>query len=95
MVVHWRKERGSGWAWRSVVNGFGAVLTGVVFVVVAYEKFFDGAWMVLIFIPILIAMMVFIRAPVRLVGPAARDAARAPRFRSRTATTGWSSRSRA
>ncbi|MGD0122855.1 MAG: APC family permease [Candidatus Limnocylindrales bacterium] len=61
MVVHWRKERSSGWAWRSLVNGFGAILTGVVFVVVAYEKFGNGAWMVLIFIPTLIAMMVFIR----------------------------------
>ena len=61
MVVHWRKERSSGWAWRSVVNGFGAILTGVVFLVVAYEKFGNGAWMVLIFIPTLIAMMVFIR----------------------------------
>jgi hypothetical protein len=61
MVIHWRKERSSGWAWRSVVNGFGAILTGVVFVVVASEKFFNGAWMVLIFIPALIAMMMFIR----------------------------------
>ena len=61
MVVHWRKERSSGWAWRSLVNGFGAILTGVVFLVVAYEKFGNGAWMVLIFIPTLIAMMVFIR----------------------------------
>jgi amino acid transporter len=61
MVIHWRKERSSGWAWRSVLNGFGAILTGVVFLVVAYEKFFYGAWMVLIFIPALIAMMLFIR----------------------------------
>ena len=61
MVVHWRKERSPGWAWRSLVNGFGAILTGVVFFVVAYEKFGNGAWMVLIFIPTLIAMMVFIR----------------------------------
>ena len=60
MVVHWRRERSSGWAWRSLVNGLGAILTGVVFVVVASEKFFDGAWMVLLFIPFLIAMMVFI-----------------------------------
>src|SRR5664280_1499058 len=61
MVIHWGKERSSGWAWRSIVNGFGAILTGVVFVVVAYEKFFTGAWMVLIFIPALIAMMVFVK----------------------------------
>jgi len=60
MVIHWRRERSSGWAWRSLVNGFGAVLTGVVFLVVASEKFFDGAWMVLLFIPLLIAMMLFV-----------------------------------
>jgi len=60
MVIHWRKERSSGWAWRSLVNGFGAILTGVVFVVVATEKFVDGAWMVLLFIPMLIAMMLFV-----------------------------------
>ena len=50
MVIHWRKERSSGWAWRSLVNGFGAILTGVVFIVVATEKFAAGAWMVLLFI---------------------------------------------
>ena len=61
MVIHWRKERNPGWAWRCMLNGFGAVLTGIVFLVVAYEKFFNGAWMVLIFIPTLIAMMMFIR----------------------------------
>jgi amino acid transporter len=61
MVVHWRKERSPGWAWRSLVNGVGAVLTGVVFIVVAYEKFDAGAKLVLVFIPMLIAMMMFIR----------------------------------
>jgi amino acid transporter len=61
MVIHWRKERSPGWAWRSIVNGVGAVLTGVVFVVVAMEKFDAGAKLVLVFIPILIAMMMFIR----------------------------------
>ena len=61
MVIHWRKERSPGWAWRSIVNGVGAVLTGVVFVVVALEKFDAGAKLVLVFIPILIGMMMFIR----------------------------------
>jgi len=60
MVLHWRTEKGPGWAWRMAVNGFGACVTGVVFLVVASEKFVDGAWMVLTLIPILIAIMVFI-----------------------------------
>ncbi len=60
MVLHWRKERGPGWLWRSAVNGFGAVLTAVVFLIVASEKFREGAWMVLVFIPVLFAMMWFV-----------------------------------
>jgi amino acid transporter len=60
MVLHWRSERGSGWIWRGLVNGFGACLTGVVFLVVASEKFVDGAWMVLAMIPVLMAIMAFV-----------------------------------
>lgn len=60
MILHWRRVRDPGWQWRSMINGSGAVVTGVVFVVVASEKFRDGAWMVLVIIPILIAMMLFI-----------------------------------
>ncbi|HEX7491617.1 MAG TPA: APC family permease [Candidatus Limnocylindrales bacterium] len=60
MVRHWFKEKGPGWAWRALVNGTGALLTAIVFVVVATVKFWDGAWMVLVFIPILIAMMLFV-----------------------------------
>jgi hypothetical protein len=60
MVLHWMSEKGAGWAWRMTVNGFGACVTGIVFFVVASEKFMDGAWMVLGLIPLLIAMMVFI-----------------------------------
>jgi amino acid transporter len=60
MVLHWRADQGPGWKWRGLVNGAGAILTRVVFVVVASEKFVDGAWMVLATIPILIALMVFV-----------------------------------
>ncbi len=60
MVIHWRRERGPGWIWRAAVNGTGAILTAVVFAVVATVKFLDGAFMVLIFVPLLIGMMVFI-----------------------------------
>jgi amino acid transporter len=60
MVLHWREEHGPGWKVRATINGFGACLTGVVFVVVSAEKFTDGAWMVLALIPILIGGMLFI-----------------------------------
>ncbi|HEY7969556.1 MAG TPA: APC family permease [Candidatus Limnocylindrales bacterium] len=61
MVRHWRKVRDAGWAWRAVLNGFGAALTAVVLVVVVSVKFVDGAYLVVILIPVLVAMMLFIR----------------------------------
>ncbi len=59
MVRHWWKlktlER--GWWWRATFNGLGAVATAVVAVVVGVAKFALGAWMVLVLIPIMIAVM--------------------------------------
>jgi amino acid transporter len=60
MVIHWFRERSHGWRWRAVLNGLGAVLTAVVLVVVASVKFADGAYLVVILIPVLVGIMVFI-----------------------------------
>jgi amino acid transporter len=61
MVRHWSRHRERGWWWRAAINGFGAVLTAVVLVVVSSVKFADGAWLVLILIPLLVGMMLFIK----------------------------------
>jgi len=60
MVKHWFTERDQGWRWRAVVNASGAVLTAVVLVVVVSEKFVDGAYLVVILVPLLVGMMLFI-----------------------------------
>jgi amino acid transporter len=57
MVVHWRKERQPGWRRKAFINGFGAVVTGVVFCVVVTTKFLGGAWIVVCAIPLLIGLM--------------------------------------
>jgi len=59
MVVHWwrLRERQSGWRWRAMLNGAGAVATGVVAIIVGVAKFAHGAWMVLLLIPLLIGLM--------------------------------------
>jgi amino acid transporter len=62
MVKHWWKVRDAGWWWRAAVNGFGAVLTAVVLVVVASVKFVDGAYLVVILIPVLVGMMLFVKS---------------------------------
>ena len=54
------KERGStlhfdpGWRTKMIINGVGAVLTAVVAVVFAVTKFSQGAYVVLILIPLLV-----------------------------------------
>ncbi len=56
MVVHWMKDRGRGWFKSALVNGLGAVVTGIVLVIIAVEKFEHGAWMVLLAIPGLVLL---------------------------------------
>jgi hypothetical protein len=52
MVIHWRKRRGPGWKASAAINGFGAVVTAVVLVVVAVTKSREGAWIILLLIPV-------------------------------------------
>jgi len=59
MVRHWWKLRTTerGWQVRAAFNGVGAVATAIVAVIVGVAKFALGAWMVLVLIPVLIAIM--------------------------------------
>jgi len=57
MVIHWRRTREAGWKTSALINGFGAVVTGVVLIIVAVTKTFEGAWIVLLLIPLIV--MVF------------------------------------
>ncbi|MGW2861058.1 APC family permease [Streptomyces sp. NPDC001205] len=54
MVIHWRGERSPGWRWKALLNGFGALLTGVSAVVVTATKFAEGAWLIVIALPLLV-----------------------------------------
>ncbi|MFF0585064.1 APC family permease [Streptomyces sp. NPDC003781] len=54
MVRHWRRERNRGWRGKAVLNGLGALLTGVSAVVVTVTKFQEGAWLIVIALPLLV-----------------------------------------
>lgn len=56
LVVKWTKEREAGWQSRTILNGFGASITAIVVIVIAVTKFIHGAWIVLFFIPAMIAI---------------------------------------
>lgn len=45
-----------GWRFKMFVNGFGALCTAIVMVVFAVTKFSEGAWIILIIIPVLVSI---------------------------------------
>ena len=61
MVMHWRTLRGSGWRSSAAISGFGATVTGIVLVIVAVTKVHEGAWIILVMIPVLVGVFAITR----------------------------------
>src|ERR1700680_3572238 len=58
MVVHWKRIGGSGAGRSMLINGLGAVATGITVIIVLVAKFTEGAWITVLLIP---AMMLTMR----------------------------------
>ncbi len=54
MVRRWMRLREGSWVRSAVVNGIGAVTTGVVLVIVTITKFARGAWIVIAAMPVIV-----------------------------------------
>ncbi len=54
MVVHWLREKQAFWPVKAVLNGLGAVGTALAFSVIAYSKFLDGAWIVVVLMVLIV-----------------------------------------
>ncbi len=61
MVRHWFRLRSPGWRRRAIMNGLGALMTGVVTFVVLGTKFTHGAYLVVIAVVILITIFYVVR----------------------------------
>jgi amino acid transporter len=61
MVMHWKRQGGEGSFRRMIVNGVGALATGITLLVVLVAKFTEGAWITAILIPALIITMTAIK----------------------------------
>jgi amino acid transporter len=68
MVVHWLKHRGPHWLKSALVNGLGALVTGMTTIVVLVAKFVEGAWITLLFIPLTIVLFIAVRRHYHSVG---------------------------
>ncbi|MEK7300564.1 MAG: APC family permease, partial [Nitrospirota bacterium] len=67
MVKRWLVKRGLHWRKKLVVNGIGAITTGVATVIIATTKFVQGAWIVFLLVAILIMMFRGIRSHYKAV----------------------------
>lgn len=67
MVLRWLKKKGPHWRKKLVVNGVGAVTTGIATVIIATTKFIQGAWIVFLLVAVLIIMFRRIRAHYKAV----------------------------
>ncbi|MGC9272088.1 APC family permease [Acidiphilium sp.] len=60
IAVYWWRQRhaeGRGWVYRLIINGFGATLTTVALAIIIVTKFISGAWITLVAIPLLFAIL--------------------------------------
>ena len=56
MVLHWWRMRTPRWRTSAAINGFGAAVTGVVLLIVATTKAAEGAWIIILMIPVLVTI---------------------------------------
>ncbi len=68
MVAHWRKVGGEHSNKAMAINAAGAVCTAVTLVVVLVSKFAEGAWVMMLLIPGLLALFNAVHAHYRMVG---------------------------
>jgi amino acid transporter len=61
MVRRWLRRRESGWRWRVWINGIGAIVTAIVMLTLAGTKFTEGAWIIVLVIPLLVAAFLTMR----------------------------------
>ncbi|WP_280417532.1 APC family permease [Nocardia carnea] len=68
MVRHWWQHRSGSWRARLALNGFGAVLTAAAAVVTTAMKFTEGAWLIVVILPLLVVAMQRVRAAYGRIG---------------------------
>ena len=61
MVIHWRTLRTPGWRTNATINGFGALVTAIVLAIVAMTKAAEGAWIIILMIPVLVTVFAVTR----------------------------------
>ena len=67
MVKRWLVKRGPHWQAKLIINGAGALTTGIATIIIASTKFMQGAWIVFLLVAVLLFMFQGIRSHYRAV----------------------------
>ncbi len=67
MVKRWLVKRGPHWQTKLIVNGVGALTTGIATLIIASTKFTQGAWIVFLLVTVLLLMFQGIRSHYKAV----------------------------
>ncbi|HWA82247.1 MAG TPA: APC family permease [Fimbriimonadaceae bacterium] len=62
MFRHWQKLRGRGWQYKATINGVGTILCFCVLSIILATKFLEGAWIVVVILPILVASFLMVKS---------------------------------
>lgn len=54
MVIRWLTHKTGKWRTKLAINGLGALVTGIVTMVIAVTKFTHGAWVILVLVPVMV-----------------------------------------
>ncbi len=61
MFIKWLRERGKHWVYKALLNGLGALVTALAVIIIAATKFTEGAWVVVLVIPVMIYAMLKVK----------------------------------
>ena len=67
MFTRWIRKKEKGWKHKAFINGMGAIVTFCTVILIGYTKFFHGAWIVCLLIPIMVLIMFRIKRHYNIV----------------------------
>jgi amino acid transporter len=62
MFMRWIRLKSPNWHYKAAVNGTGAAITFITVIIIGVNKFKDGAWIVLILIPVIMTIMLLVKS---------------------------------
>ncbi len=61
MFTKWVRGKEKGWRHKAIINGVGAMVTFITAIIIGITKFFHGAWIICIIVPLVVRVMLKIK----------------------------------